>query len=71
MFSTEPHYQFRGEGQGMKQALLHLWYPLFQSLPQRCDQQQQNLSENINTLLKSIVSCTQMMKDDNPNLVQN
>ena len=28
-----PHYQFRGEGQGMNQALLHLWYPLFQAIP--------------------------------------
>ena len=33
IFLTGPHYQFRGEGQGMKQALLHLWYPLFQALP--------------------------------------
>ena len=33
VFLTGPHYLFRDEGQGMKQALLHLWYPLFQALP--------------------------------------
>ena len=32
IFLSEPHYLFRGEGQGMNQALLHLWYPLFQAL---------------------------------------
>jgi hypothetical protein len=33
LFLTRPHYLFRGEGQDMKQVLLHLWYPLFQALP--------------------------------------
>jgi hypothetical protein len=61
---TGPHYQFRGKGEGMKQALLHLWYPLFQALPKRCDQQQQNVSKNINTMLESIVSCTQRTTKD-------
>jgi hypothetical protein len=32
-FFTESHYQSWGEGQGIKQALLYLWYPLFQALP--------------------------------------
>ena len=30
-FLTAPHCQFRGVGQGMKQAYLYLWYPLFQA----------------------------------------
>ena len=37
-FLTVPHCQFRGVGQGMKQTILYLWYPLFQAQWDRCDQ---------------------------------
>ena len=37
-FLTDPHCQFRGVGQSMKQTYLYLWYPSFQAQWDRYDQ---------------------------------
>ena len=42
LFLTGLHGQLRGEGQGMKQTYLHLWYPLFQAQWNRVRGDQQN-----------------------------
>jgi hypothetical protein len=34
---TGPHCKFRGVGQSVKQPLVYLWYPLFQTQWERCD----------------------------------
>ena len=36
-FLTDPHFQLRGVGQGVKQTQMYLWYPLFQVQLDRCD----------------------------------
>jgi hypothetical protein len=40
---------FRGVGQGMKQAYLYLWYPLFQVQCDRCDQQNYSVKGHIDS----------------------
>jgi hypothetical protein len=38
-FLSGPHCQYRGVCQGMQQTYLYMWYPLFQTQWDRCDQQ--------------------------------